>query len=179
MGKLCDRCSRAIWDNYLTCVKCRLAAGICTLDAANPCLICESWLTITWSRLETGSIADSDTKDVDLDFAAVTAHSQVMELSVHQRPFEAPPSLDEGQAPTMDNLVPAPQCATLITCAHAQPLSPTSNQLLLAHSTSAAAPVLVTGPSFLPETQAPISMLPGAPWPSQPTPYAPRRASSQ
>ena len=137
MEKLCDRCSQAVWNNYQTCVKFRLAAGICTLDAANPCLICESWLMIIWSRLETGSIADSDVRDVDLDFAAVTAHSQVMELS------------------------------------------PTSNQLLLAHSTSTAAPVLVTGPSFLPETQAPISMLPGALWPSQPTPYAPRRASSQ
>ena len=130
MGKLCDRCSQAIWDNYLTCVKCRLAAGICTLDAANPCLICESWSTITWSRLETGWIADSDIKDVDIDFAAVTAHSQVMELSVHQGPFEAPPSIDAGQALTMDNLVPTPQFATLITS--------TSNQLLLAHSTSAA-----------------------------------------
>ena len=64
---------------------------------------------------------------------------------------------------SLDNLVPVPQCSTLITCAHAPPLSPTSNQLLLAHSTSAAAPVLVTGPSFLPETQAPISMLQGVP----------------
>ena len=93
MGKLCDRCSQAIWDNYLTCVKCRLAAEICTLDAANPCLICESWSTITWSRLETGSIADLDIKDVDLDFAAVTAHSQVMQFSVHQGPFRRHPPL--------------------------------------------------------------------------------------
>ena len=39
----------------------------------------------------------------------------------------------------------------------------TSNTLLLAQSTSAAAPLLVPGPSFPPGTCAPISMFPGAP----------------
>ena len=120
MGKLCDRCSQAIpvWDDHLTCVKCRLSAGICTLNFNNPCSICQSWSTITWGKLqkslrdarqksvkrgtqhwtcnvpallvwmnsastssdiitETGSIADSDIRDVDLDSAAVTAHFQV------------------------------------------------------------------------------------------------------
>ena len=91
----------------------------------------------------------------------MTAHSQVIEVSVHQGPVEAPPAIDAGHALTMDKLVPAPQCATLITCVHAPPLTSTSNQLLLAHSTRATAPLLVPGPSFLAETQAPISMLPG------------------
>ena len=204
MGKLCDRCSQAIpvWDDHLTFVKCRLAAGIYTLDISNPCLISESWSTITWGKLgkslrdarqklvmrgtqqwlcnvpallvwmdsvstsselisETCPIADSDIRDVDLDSADVTAHSLVIEVSVHQGPVKALPAIDGGQAPTMDNLVPAPQCATLIMCVHAPPLASTSNQLLLA-STSAAAPLLVTGPSFLPGIRAPISMLPGA-----------------
>ena len=33
---------------------------------------------------ETGSIADSDLRDVDLELAAVTAPAQVIEVSVHQ-----------------------------------------------------------------------------------------------
>ena len=60
-------------------------------------------------------IADSDIKDVDLDSAAVTAHSQVIEVSFHQGPVEATSAiLDAGQVLTMKNLVPAPKCATLI-----------------------------------------------------------------
>ena len=37
MGKLCNHCSQAVpvWDDHLMCVKCRFAAGICTLDANN------------------------------------------------------------------------------------------------------------------------------------------------
>ena len=92
---------------------------------------------------ETGSIADSDIRDVDPDSAAVTALAQVIKASV-QGSVEAPPTIDAGQAPTMDNVIPAPLCATLITCAHAPPLASTSNQLLLT-STSAAAPLLVAG----------------------------------
>ena len=157
MGKLCDRCSQVIpdWDDHSTCVKCRLAAGICTLDINNPCLICESWSlrdarqksvkrgTQHWSChvpdllvwmdsvstsseliSETGLIAGSDIRDVDLDSAAVTAHSQVIEVSVHQGSVKAPPAIHAGQAPTMDTVIPAPQCATLITCVHAPPLGP-------------------------------------------------------
>ena len=136
---------------------------------------------------ETGSIADSDIRDVDLDSAAVIAPAQFQEVSV-QDPVEEPPAIDAGQAPTMDNLVPTPQCATFITCAHALPLASKCNHLLLA-STSKVAPLLLTGPSFPPGTRAPISMLrsaasaiqsagrciqpmAGVPWPSQPMPYA-------
>ena len=51
MGKLCDRCSQAVpvWDNHLTCVKCRFAAGICTLDAITPAL------SVRASRLAPGA----------------------------------------------------------------------------------------------------------------------------
>ena len=111
---------------------------------------------------ETGSIADSDLRDLDLELAAVTAPAQVIEVSVHQGSVEAPPAIDAGQALTIDNVIPAPLCSTLITCAHAPPLASTSSQLLLT-STGTAAPLLVTGPSFLPSMQGPISMLPGAP----------------
>ena len=91
----------------------------------------------------------------------VIAPALFKEVSV-QGPDEAPPAIDAGQAPTMDNLVPTPQCATFITCAHALPLASKCNHLLLA-STSKVAPLLLTGPSFPPGTQAPISMLPGTP----------------
>ena len=60
---------------------------------------------------ETGSIANSDLREVDLELAAVTDPTQVVEVSVHS-----------------------------------------------VHS-----PLLVTGPSFPPRTQGPISMIPGAP----------------
>ena len=72
----------------------------------------------------------------------------------------------------MDNVISTPLCATLITCAHAPTLASTSNQLLLI-STSAAAPLLVTGPSFPPRTQGPISMLPGTPLDFSGAPAAP------
>ena len=49
----------------------------------------------------------------------------------------------------MDNVIPAPLCAQLITCAHVPPLASTSNQLLLT-SAGTAAPLLVTEPSFPP-----------------------------
>ena len=58
--------------------------------------------------------ADSDIRYVDLDSAAETVHSQVIEVSVHQGRVEALPAIDAGRAPTMDNLVPAPQCVTLM-----------------------------------------------------------------
>ena len=56
---------------------------------------------------ETGSLADSDIRDVDLDSANVAARSQVIDVSVHQGPVEAMPAIDADQAGTMDNLVPA------------------------------------------------------------------------
>ena len=159
MGKLCDRCSLVIlvWDDHPTCVKCRLAAGICTLDIHNPCLICQSWSMITWGKLrqslrdarqksvkrgtlhcsckvptlltwvdsasssldfisETGSISDSDLRDVDLELAAVTAPAQVIEASVPSGSVGVLPTIDAGHAPTLDNVIPVLLCATLITC---------------------------------------------------------------
>ena len=110
---------------------------------------------------ETGSIADSDLNDVDLELAAVTAPTQVVAVSVHPGSVETPPTSDAGHAPTVDNVIPALLCATLITCAHAPPLASASNQLLCT-STGTPVPLLITGPSFPPRTQGPISMLPGA-----------------
>ena len=56
---------------------------------------------------DTGSIADSDIKHLDLELAAVTAPAQVKEVSVHQGSVKAPPAIDVGQAPMMDNVIPA------------------------------------------------------------------------
>ena len=103
--------------------------------------------------------------------AAVTAPAQVTEVSVLGS-VEVPPAIDAGQALTMDNVIPPALCATYIMCAHVAPLASTSNQLLLT-STSAAAPLLVTGPSFPPRMQGPISMLPGAPIAFSGAPVAP------
>ena len=65
---------------------------------------------------EPGSLADLNVRHVDLDSANVEAHSQVIEVSVHQGPVEATSIIVEaGQALTMDNLVPAPQYSTLLT----------------------------------------------------------------
>ena len=47
------------------------------------------------------------------------------------------------------------------TCVHAPRLAPTSNQLLCT-GTGTPAPLLITGPSFPPVTQGPISMFPSA-----------------
>ena len=69
--------------------------------------------------LDTGSIADSDLRDVDLDLAAATAPTQVF---VHQSSVEESPTIVAGQAPTMDIVTTVPLCAKLITCAHAPPL---------------------------------------------------------
>ena len=67
-------------------------------------------------------------------------------MSVHQGPVEAMSAIIEpGQAPTMDNLVSAPQCATLLTCAYVPHLGSTFSVPFLAHSTSAAKPLLVPG----------------------------------
>ena len=99
---------------------------------------------------------------MDLELAAATAPTQVVEVSIHQSSVEQSPAIDAGQAPTMDNVITMPLCAQLITCAHAPPLGVTSNQLLLSIAITPAH-LLVTGPSFPPVTQGPISMLPCAP----------------
>ena len=75
-------------------MKCRFAAGICTLDADNPCSACESYSASTWGKLrksfrDARQKADSDITDVDLDSSNVAAHSQIIEVSVHQGPVEA------------------------------------------------------------------------------------------
>ena len=101
----------------------------------------------------------------------MTAPAQVIEVSV-QGSVEALPAIGVGQALIMDNVIPAPLCATYITCAYAPPLASTSDRLLLI-STSAAAPLLVAGPCFPPRTQGPIGMLPGAPIVFPGTPVAP------
>ena len=33
------------------CVKCKLSAGMCTLDLKNPSSICENWSTTSWGQL--------------------------------------------------------------------------------------------------------------------------------
>ena len=50
----------------------------------------------------------------------------VVEVSVYQGPDKATPAIFEaGRAPAMDVLVPAPLCATLLTCVPALPLGST------------------------------------------------------
>ena len=101
----------------------------------------------------------------------MTAPTQVVEVLVHQGSVEEP-AIDAVLAPTMDNVITVPLCAELLTCAHLPPLASTSNQLLLT-SAGTAAPLLVTGPSFPPIMQGPISMLPGTSIASSGAPRAP------
>ena len=49
---------------------------------------------------ETGSIADSDLRDVDQELAAATASTQVVEVPIHQSSVEQSPAIDGGPAPT-------------------------------------------------------------------------------
>ena len=111
---------------------------------------------------EASSLAGLDIRDVDLDSVNVGAISQVVEVSVHQGPVEAMSAMIEAdQAWTMDNLVSAPQCATLLlmfarvrhTLRHSLHTVQVQQRLGSA----------CLGPSFPPGIRAPISMLPGAP----------------
>ena len=101
---------------------------------------------------DNGSIADSDIREVDLELAASSAPTQVVEVSIHQS-FVEEPAIMTCQAPTMDIMSTVPLCGVLISGAHASPLGVTANQT--------SAPLLVAGLSFLPVTQGPINMLRG------------------
>ena len=108
---------------------------------------------------DTGSIADSDLREVDLELAAATAGSR----SLYPSEFGQEGSRHCCRSgPDLNILTSMPLCAQLITCAHAPPLGISSNQLLLS-STSTTAPLLTAGPRFPPVTQGPISMPLGAP----------------
>ena len=51
-----------------------------------------------------------------------TVHVHVVEVSVHQGPVGVTSViLVMKQAPTMDIMVPAPQCATVLMCATSRP----------------------------------------------------------
>ena len=74
----------------------------------------------------TGSIADSDLRDMDLVLAAVTAPTQASRSSSWSaRSVEEPPAIDVSRAPTMDNVIPVVLCA--LFCAHAPSLTSASN----------------------------------------------------
>ena len=114
---------------------------------------------------DTGSIADSDIREVDLELAAATALTQIVTISVHQSLVEEPPPIVEGQALTMD----------IVTT---MPLSPVrmrhlwaSHPIRCMSSTSTPAPLLVAGPSFPPVTQGASISIKGAPG-MPPVPYS-------
>ena len=125
-----------------------------------PCLapVVLAWMdsasTSLGFTIDTGSIADSNIREVDLELAAATAPTQAVEVSIHQS-FAEEPAITTCRAPTMDIVSTVPLCGVLISGAHASPLVVTANQTT--------APLLVAGPSFPPVMQGPINMLPGAP----------------
>ena len=51
---------------------------------------------------DTGSIADSDLREVDLELDAATAPTQVVEVSINQSSVKESPAIVAGQALTMD-----------------------------------------------------------------------------
>ena len=78
---------------------------------------------------------------------------------MHQGPVGVTSAiLVSEQAPTMNTMVPALQCATVIMCAPLPLQGPTVNALLLVQRTSLAMPVPVPGPVLPPGTRASITM---------------------
>ena len=53
MANDCIHCRqpRPSFDDHEVCAQCRVAAGICQLDASNPCSVCEAWPVKTWNKL--------------------------------------------------------------------------------------------------------------------------------
>ena len=82
-----------------------------------------------------------------------------VEVSVHQELVRVKTAiLVLKQAPTMNSIVPAPQCATVLMCASLPLQGPTVSVPLLAQSISVGVPMLVPEPDLPPGTRAPITV---------------------
>ena len=96
---------------------------------------------------------------VDNPFNVGDSTVQVVKVSVHHRPFGvASAILVTEQAPIINTMVPAPQCATLFICVPLLLQGPTVSWPLLGQSTSVAMPMLVPGTVLPPGTRAPTTM---------------------
>ena len=58
---------------------------------------------------DNGSIADSDIREVDLELAAASAPTEVVEVSIHESSVREP-AIMTGQAPTLDIVSTVPLC---------------------------------------------------------------------
>ena len=107
---------------------------------------------------EVNSIKESEIMEfVDNSDNVGVSTVREVEVSVHQRPVGVTFAiLVTEQAPSMNTMIPAPQCATLSVCAPLPLQGPTVNAPLLVQSTSVAAPMLSTFLSL--GTRAPITM---------------------
>ena len=127
---------------------------------------------------------------MELDFVDNSGNEEdstvrVVDVSVHQGQIGVTSAiLVLEQASTMNTMVPAPQCATVLTCVPLPLQGPTVCVLLLAQSASVAAPMLLPGtvlpsgnralitmqgPAFLPMASVPMWFLgvPAVPAPMQ------------
>ena len=69
---------------------------------------------------------------------------QVVEVSVHQGPVGVTSAiLVTEQAPTINTMVPAPQCTTVLTCMPLPLQGPTVSAQLLSQSASVATPIVL------------------------------------
>ena len=151
---------KSVWDARTKAASRGARHWTCTVSAL------ETWLehTSTSSGLLSvvGSIADSEIRNlgfIDNFINVGDGTVMVVEVSVHQGPVGVTSAiLVTEQAPTMDIMVPAPQCATVLTCMPAPSLGPTLSASLLVQSTSVPTPLLVPGPVLPPGTRAPITM---------------------
>ena len=101
---------------------------------------------------------------MELDFLDISdtvgdSTVQVVEVSVHQGPVVVTSAiLVKEQVPTMNSMLAAPQCATVLTCVPLKLQGPTVSALLFGQSASIAASMLVVGTVLPPGTRAPITM---------------------
>ena len=139
MVKQCTSCCQALpsFDDYQTCAHCRYASGTCQLDASSPCQACQGYSLNTWGKLRK-SLQDARAK-----FAI--SYGQICHLG-------------NRTDPTINTMVPAPQCATVLMCAPLPLQGPTVSARLLVQSTSVSAPMLVLGTFLPPGTRTPITM---------------------
>ena len=65
MVNQCTKCKQAFlsFDDRSMCAHCRFAAGLCLLEASQPCQVCKSWSLNLWRKLKK-SLREARTKAV-------------------------------------------------------------------------------------------------------------------
>ena len=158
MVKQCASCHQAFpsFDGHLKCAHCRYAVWTCQLDASNPC---KGLRRPGGSSTNPSGMLGPSLRDAEVSVQeplVVTSSIMVIE-----------------QAPTLNTMVPALQCAMVLTCAPLPLHVSTVSAPPVVQSTSAGAPMLIPGTFLPPRTPAPITMQVPAFLPMARTPVLP------